>query len=191
VIRESSEPIDFSIWTPAWMETRESAQRAILRCGDSSLQPVLDALDAGWAALVAEESRSLAALPASADDGEAAAGPPVRLRIRVRDQIAMVDGEPRPVSEQPFKLLCLLARRATDDKGEDTFVEHRTIADHLWGKNQHKVSRPVRDVVRDLRKALEAGRAADRDAKSGSLVEVRHNVGYRLQLPPDEIVIED
>jgi len=100
-----------------------------------------------------------------------------RLVIARSAKSVSLDGIDYALSDQTFKLLCLLAARA---RGDQPFATTRDIEQEIWGSSVHRVSRPARDVVRELREALAAG-ASDPDAVR-RLIENKHNRGWRLTL---------
>jgi hypothetical protein len=111
----------------------------------------------------------------------------VRLRIKRPQLRVFVDGEERPIPEQPFKLLCLLAERAIFDGG---YVANREIDAHLWGKGIRQLFRPTSDVIRELRDAY-AGTTKGKDRDEARMtIEGRRNQGYRLRLSAEEIALE-
>jgi hypothetical protein len=108
----------------------------------------------------------------------------VRLILHARTKRVVLDGVERQIPDQPFKLLEFLMRR-TGGKGE--FADIRKIEDQLWGKRLHSAFGSVRDVVRDLRRAL-----GEKPGAPHSLIEAgRAGRGYRLALRPDEVLVED
>ncbi len=100
-----------------------------------------------------------------------------RLVIARSIKSVSLDGIDCALSDQTFKLLCLLAARA---RGDQPFATTRDIEQEIWGASLHRVSRPARDVVRELREALAAG-ASDPDAVR-RLIENKRNRGWRLTL---------
>lgn len=109
-----------------------------------------------------------------------------RLVIARSAKSVSLDGIDYALSDQTFKLLCLLAARA---RGDRPFATTRDIEQEIWGASLHRVSRPARDVVRELREALAAG-ASDPDAVR-RLIENKHNRGWRLTLAADSIDLRD
>lgn len=109
-----------------------------------------------------------------------------RLVIRKSAKLVQIDGASRLLPDQPFELLTLLAERALTD---DPFVAPREIEDLIWGTLVHRVSRPARDVVRELRDALAAG--SSDPGSSRDLIENQRNRGWRLALTPSEIDLRD
>jgi len=109
-----------------------------------------------------------------------------RLVIRQSAQQVNLDGVARPLSPQSFELLTLLAERALTD---DPFASSGDVEGRIWGTLVHKLSRPARDVVRELRDALAAG-ASDPESVRG-LIENHRNRGWRLTLTPSEIDLRD
>jgi DNA-binding winged helix-turn-helix (wHTH) protein len=98
-----------------------------------------------------------------------------------------LDGRIIHLSEQQFRLLLLLAERAIESPAT---VEIRDIEDHIWGAGIHRIASSIREPIRALRAALEAG------AGSGSpkhrLIEYRRNPnGYRLSVEPGDVVVSD
>jgi len=102
-----------------------------------------------------------------------AAGP--RLSIRVTVRAVLVDGTPQRVPPQPFNLLALLARAVRDGDGP---VSNRAIED--------ATGRDARDLVRELRDALSAGRANASELRNW--IEARRGLGaFQLVLEPGEV----
>lgn len=108
-----------------------------------------------------------------------------RFVVRRSSRTAMVDGAERLIREYPFKVLVLLAERAT---GRGGFVPSEEIEICLWGNKVHQVTRPIRDVVKDLRRDLRGRQGTPPD--HGELVQTRRNGGYRLALAAAEIQID-
>ncbi|GGO15893.1 hypothetical protein GCM10007972_24450 [Iodidimonas muriae] len=109
-----------------------------------------------------------------------------RLVIGRAARSVMLDGVPKLLSEQAFKLLVLLAEQALKSPA---IVENRVIESHLWGSSIHRITSEPREPVRALRDAL-VGNSADSRAVR-SLVENRRNPnGYRLVLTPEEIELK-
>jgi len=97
-----------------------------------------------------------------------------------------LDGVEKVLSEQPFRLLCLLAAQARTNAAT---VEIRDIEAHIWGAALHRITREARDVVRELRDALAKGSADPKTIRD--LVESRRNPnGYRLALAPGDIIFQ-
>lgn len=105
-----------------------------------------------------------------------------RLLIARSVKSVSLDGVDYALSDQTFKLLCLLAARA---RGDQPFANTRDIEQEIWGSSLHLVSRSARDVVRELRKALLTG-ASEPDALR-RLIENKRNRGWRLTLAADMI----
>lgn len=109
-----------------------------------------------------------------------------RLVIQRTSRSVMLDGVPKLLSEQAFKLLVLLAEQALKSP---VIVENRYIEDRLWGSNIHRITSEVREPVRALRDALASNSADSRAVRS--LIENRRNPnGYRLVLTPEEIALK-
>ena len=110
-----------------------------------------------------------------------------RLVVRRSARSVTLDGEPKTLTEQSFKLLVFLAERALRSPA---IVDNRDIEDHLWSSTIHLISSQAREPVRALRNALDAGGADDEAAKA--LIENKRNPnGYRLALEPREIDLRD
>lgn len=137
--------------------------------------------------LVHEAGALAATAPATAAAKTKIQQAAVRLRIERGRELVFVDGSERPMPEQLFKLLCLFAERAIRDGG---VVANADIEKHLWGDNIYKMSRDIRDVIRELRDAYAGDGGEDREALRQT-IEVRARRGYRLQLAADEIALED
>jgi hypothetical protein len=103
------------------------------------------------------------------------AGP--RLSIRLEAQTVLIDGTLQRVPSQPFNLLALLARAAKDGKGP---VRNRAIED--------ATGRDARDLVRELRDALSAGRPNGSELRDW--IAARRSLGaFELVLDREEIVV--
>jgi hypothetical protein len=101
-----------------------------------------------------------------------------RLSIYLAAQAVMIDGTPQRVPSQPFNLLALLARAAGDGKGP---VKNRTIED--------ATGRDARDLVRELRDALSAGRPNGSELRDW--IEARRSLGaFELVLDREELLVE-
>ncbi|MBF0325499.1 MAG: response regulator transcription factor [Alphaproteobacteria bacterium] len=106
-----------------------------------------------------------------------------RLVICRSGKSVVLDGIPKPLSDQTFKLLVLLAEQAMKTPA---VIEKRHIENHLWGASVHRITSEVREPVRALRDALAAG-GTDPNAVR-SLIQNRQNPnGYRLMLAPEDI----
>lgn len=106
---------------------------------------------------------------------EASSGPGPRLVLNLSAQTVLVDGVPQPVPPQPFRLLALLAERAKDDGAP---LDNRAIYE--------TTGREARDLIRELRDALAAGRA-DKDEIRG-WIKARRSLGaFELALRRDHI----
>lgn len=104
-------------------------------------------------------------------------GDGLRLSIRVATQSVLIDGTPQRVPTQPFKLLTLLAQEARDGRSP---VRNRAIED--------ATGRDARDLVRELREALSAGRP--NSAELREWIEARRSLGaFELTLDPEQIEI--
>jgi hypothetical protein len=100
-----------------------------------------------------------------------------RLSIHLEAQAVLIDGTPQRVPSQPFTLLALLARAIRDGKGP---VRNRAIED--------ATGRDARDLVRELRDALSAGRSNGSELRDW--IEARRSLGaYALVLECEEIVV--
>ena len=94
------------------------------------------------------------------------------------------------ISDQPFRLLVLLAKAVHDKRG---FVDARVIDDELYRDQARPHARELRDVIRELRNALSAGLAPAEARIARDLVKNSRSPrsSYRLGLEPDEILIID
>lgn len=93
-----------------------------------------------------------------------------RLRLQLASHAVLVDGTQQRVPAQPFRLLVLLAQEVRNGRGP---VRTHTIED--------ETGREARDLVRELRDALSAGRAnAD---------EIRRWIRARRSLAAFELVL--
>ena len=100
-----------------------------------------------------------------------------RLSIQIEAQAVLIDGTPQRVSSQPFNLLALLARAAQDGKGP---VRNRAIED--------TTGRDARDLVRELRDALSAGRPNGSELRDW--IEARRSLGaFELVLEREQIEV--
>lgn len=102
-----------------------------------------------------------------------------RLSIRLAARALLVDGTPQRVPPRPFTLLALLARAVRDGTGP---VGNRTIED--------ATGRDARDLVRELRDALSAGRTEGAGLRSW--IRARRSLGaFELVLDPDDVEVVD
>ena len=100
-----------------------------------------------------------------------------RLSIQVATQAVLIDGIPQRVPSQPFSLLALLAQAVRDGRGP---VRNRTIED--------TTGRDARDLVRELRDALSAGRPNGSELRDW--IEARRSLGaFELVLGREEIEV--
>jgi len=100
-----------------------------------------------------------------------------RLSIQVATQAVLIDGIPQRVPSQPFSLLALLALAVRDGRGP---VRNRTIED--------TTGRDARDLVRELRDALSAGRPNGSELRDW--IEARRSLGaFELVLRREEIEV--
>lgn len=106
-----------------------------------------------------------------------------RLVIQRTGKTVTLDGLPKALSEQAFKLLVFLAEHALRSPA---IVENRVIEKHIWGAQLHRVSSHVREPVRALRDHLAAG-SVDAKATRELIENRRKSNGYRLALLPEEI----
>lgn len=98
-----------------------------------------------------------------------------RLSIQVAAQAVLIDGTPQRVPAQHFNLLALLARAVRDGRGP---VGNRAIED--------TTGRDARDLVRELRDALSAGRPNGSELRDW--IEARRSLGaFELVLQCEEI----
>lgn len=100
-----------------------------------------------------------------------------RLSIRIAARAVMVDGTPQPVPHQPFNLLALLARAVKDRAGP---VSNRAI--------EQATGRDARDLVRELRHALSAGRPNASQLRGW--IAARRSLGaFELVLGPEDVEV--
>ena len=100
-----------------------------------------------------------------------------RLSIQVAAQAVLIDGTPQRVPSQPFNLLALLAQAVRDGTGP---VRNRAIED--------TTGRDARDLVRELRDALSAGRPNGSELRDW--IEARRSLGaFELVLEREEIEV--
>jgi hypothetical protein len=171
-------PIDFDFYGKRWAEHRDRALKNIEESQDVSLHDRLNLLTQEW-----EEFLKAHHTKNNWVNAPAEAKQPATLRLFKPGRRVILYGKEFSMAEKPFRLLHLLAERAT--KG-DAFVSVRDIEQHLWGSQLSKLDRPANDVVRDLREALEKGACAS----GRSLVPNRPGQGYRLELSSAEIAFE-
>lgn len=108
-----------------------------------------------------------------------------RLVIARSAKSVSLDGVPKILSDQAFKLLIFLAEHTVKSPA---IVENRQIEDHLWGANIHRITSEVREPVRGLRDALATDSSNPNAVRS--LIENRRNPnGYRLALAPEDILL--
>jgi hypothetical protein len=106
-----------------------------------------------------------------------------RLVIRHAAKAVSLDGLPKALSDQEFKLLALLAEHALKSPA---VLENRQIESKIWGTNIHRISSQVREPVRALRNALASG-SADPAAVRALIQNRRNPNGYRLALAAEDI----
>lgn len=107
------------------------------------------------------------------DDAPSSMAP--RLVLQAAAQTVLVDGSAQPVPAQPFRLLLLLVEKARGGGGP---VENRKIYD--------ATGRDARDLVRELREALAAGRPKPGEIR-GWIKARRSAGGFELTLHRDQI----
>lgn len=116
--------------------------------------------------------------------------PPVthdaRIAINRSSQAVALDGRPVPLTDQPYRLLVVLAEIARLHPG---FLNDTGIEEAVYRNDILPSARPVRDIVRELRDQLAAGLSTTDADAIRSLIQSRRSSGYRLQLKPTEIVI--
>jgi hypothetical protein len=99
----------------------------------------------------------------------------LRLVIRTSEQAVTIDGRRQPVAAQPFRLLILLAEQRRSGCGP---VGNRAI-ENLTGRDP-------RDLVRELRDALSAGRPDAREIR-GWIAARRSAGGFELTLSDQHV----
>lgn len=100
-----------------------------------------------------------------------------RLRIIVQEHSVRIDGLSQRVAAQPFRLLTLLAQHRLNGTGP---VRNREIED--------ATGRDARDLVRELRDTLSAGRANGSELRDW--IVARRSLGaFELVLEPEQIEI--
>jgi hypothetical protein len=100
-----------------------------------------------------------------------------RLSIQIAAQAVLIDGTPQRVPVQPFNLLALLVRAVRDRPGP---VRNRALED--------TTGRDARDLVREQRDALSAGRPNGSELRDW--IEARRSLGaFVLVLEPGEIEV--
>ena len=103
--------------------------------------------------------------------------PAIRKVRIVEAQAVLIDGTPQRVPSQPFNLLALLAQAVRDGRGP---VRNRAIED--------TTGRDARDLVRELRHALSAGRPNGSELRDW--IEARRSLGaFELVLEREEIEV--
>jgi hypothetical protein len=100
----------------------------------------------------------------------------IRLEVRRGARCVLIDGTPRQVPGQPFSLLVMLARNATERRGP--------VTTHEFSK---ATRRELRDVVRELKQALPSNRPGA--ANISDRIVSRQGVGYELILDPSQILV--
>ncbi|HET6377004.1 MAG TPA: hypothetical protein VFG05_01640 [Methylocella sp.] len=108
----------------------------------------------------------------------------VRLVMKRISKTVELDGATIALPDQPFQLLWLLAGRARSEK---PFVPPRDIENEIYGQLIHRVTRPARDIVRELRGALKT-QAPNSPARS--LIQNKRGFGWRLTLSALEISLD-
>jgi hypothetical protein len=100
-----------------------------------------------------------------------------RLRIIEQEHSVRIDGLPQRVAGQPFRLLALLAQHRLNGAGP---VRNREIED--------TTGRDARDLVRELRDTLSAGRSNGPELRGW--IAARRSLGaFELVLEPEQIEI--
>jgi len=110
-----------------------------------------------------------------------------RLLIKRIARFVTLDGEPKTLTEQSFKLLVFLAENA---KRSAAIVDNREIEKHLWGSGVHRISSQTREPIRSLKNALTAN-GANKNAVKALIENKRNPNGYRLALEPSQIDLRD
>jgi hypothetical protein len=186
--KPAEEPVVHVRYAAEWDEDRRRIEQMLDRYENPELREHLASLKEGWASLFQSTALVDDYGPWLPDEPDAAAeivdadAETVRLRIRRSSNTAWFDRQALALADLPMRLLCILAREA---QAGDAFVPLRRLEDELWGKSLSTMSRPGRDVVRDLRVRLKSL------SPPVELIETRTAKGYRLKLAPSEIVFEE
>lgn len=93
------------------------------------------------------------------------------LTINYRDREVTVGGEEVDLTATEYKLLFELSTNA------GRVLTHNTLLKRIWGFGHSKDSRPLRTIVKNLRRKLRD------DAGDPSYIYTEHRVGYRLAKP--------
>ena len=167
---------DFNYLTPKWNSSFKAAERQISMAAEEGLKRRLEELKLEWDAF--RRDHEYANCSPEADplkDCELELFPD-ELRVSLR-------GAKFDVPHRQFTLLLCLAEASLQNKLAAT----REIERRLWGDSLHKVSRPISDVVRDLRATLRAGANL---RENDDLIGNRPGKGYFLNLSPGVIAIK-
>jgi hypothetical protein len=108
----------------------------------------------------------------------------VRLVMKRISKTVELHGATIALPDQPFRLLWLLAERARSDR---PFISSRDLEDQIYGSSVHRVTRPARDIVRELRGALKMQAP---NPLTRSLIQNNRNLGWRLALSASEISLD-
>lgn len=111
----------------------------------------------------------------------------VRLIIGREGGTVTLDGRPKKMGDQPFRVLVRLADFAKRDHG---YLPDDQIVRAIYGNQIQPKSRDTRDVIRLLRDALAAGLEGDQAVATRGLIETRRAPGrHRLCLRATEIAL--
>jgi hypothetical protein len=188
-LQRVSRPIDLEDWGARWKSNSDWAQSSATRLGDRELQGELDALNAEWKDFVAVEKLSQAeppneSKPAAPQEPRTQGSSKVRLRVKVSEGVVLIDDIKRVIAPQPLKLLCILAEKTKQYSG---YISAKDLQANLRNGHFH-IARPIRDVIRDLRNALEGIEEKRMDLRN--LIEGRPKLGYKLALTREQIELE-
>ena len=111
----------------------------------------------------------------------------VRLIIGREGGTVTLDGQPKKMGDQPFRVLIRLADFAKRDHG---YLSDDQIVRAIYGNQRQPKSRDTRDIIRLLRDALAAGLEGDQAVAARGLIETRRAPSrHRLCLRATEIAL--
>jgi hypothetical protein len=113
-----------------------------------------------------------------------------RLVLYRSSRTVRLDGRPRPMGDQAFRLLLALAEAARQNSG---FLAVRVLEEAVYRNQDRPAARELRDIVRELRNALSADLDEEHAGAAHSLIKNTRSPtsGYQLTLTREEIATPD